>query len=458
MKTMRENVRSSRFRTPVLIAVAILFVLLLSANGLAGTYTDWLWFDNLGLGSVWATILGTQIALAAVFTLIFFLILWGSLLLADRLAPEIRPASPEEDLIERYHQIVGNRAGKLRFGLAAVFALIAGANTASQWQEWMLFRNGGSFDWQDPLHQQDAGFYVFTLPFLSFVVDWLFAALVLTLIVVAVAHYLNGGIRAAAPVERVSSGVKLHLSILLAALAVVRAAGYYLDRFTLVNSTRSVYDGALATDVNIQLPAYSLLALISLFGAALFIANIRRQGWGLPMTAIGLWAISHLFVGSIFPAVYQRLRVEPQASIREAEFVEDNIAATRFAYGLDADSLTIEPFSYEPGVDGDELVDYENVLDNVPLVDPGLARDSFTRSQGERAFYSFSDPLDVDRYRIDGQSRPVVLSVRGLNLGVDEVGQGWESQHIVFTHGYRGRIRLAGRLERAPALPRRRSG
>ena len=436
MKTMRENVRSSRFRTPVLIAIAILFVLLLSANGLARTYTDWLWFDNLGLGSVWATVLGTQIALAAVFTLIFFLILWGSLLLADRLAPDIRPASPEEDLIERYHQIVGNRAGKLRFGLAAVFALIAGANTASQWQEWMLFRNGGSFDWQDPLHGQDAGFYVFTLPFLNFVVDWLFAALVLTLIVVAVAHYLNGGIRAAAPIERVSSGVKLHLSILLAALAVVRAAGYYLDRFTLVNSTRSVYDGALATDVNIQLPAYSLLALISLFGAALFIANIRRQGLGPPDDG-------HRSVGDQPPVRRQHLprglpaapgrapSVDPGGGVRRRQHRRHPIRLR-----LDADSLTIEQFSYEPGVTGAELADYENVLDNVPLVDPGLARDSFTRSQGERAFYSFSDPLDVDRYRIDGQLRPVVLSVRGLNLGVDEVPQGWESQHIVFTHGY----------------------
>ena len=436
MKTVRDNVRSSRFRTPILVGLGVLFVLLLSANGVARTYTDWLWFDNLGFGSVWTTILGTQIALAAVFTLIFFLVLWGNLVLADRLAPDFRPDSPEEDLIERYHQIVGGRAGKLRVGLAAVFALIAGANTASQWQEWLLFRNGGTFNRLDPLLDQDAGFYVFTLPFLSFVVDWLFAALVLTLIVVAVAHYLNGGIRAAAPLERVTSGVKLHLSILLAALAIVRAGGYWLDRFNLLNSTRGLYDGALATDVNIQLPAYNLLALISLFGAALFIANIRRQGWGLPMAAIGLWAISHLFVGSIFPALYQRLRVEPQASTREAEFVGHNIEATRFAFGLDADSLTIEDFSYDAGISSAEVEDYENVLSNVPLVDPILARDSFTRNQGERAFYAFSDPLDVDRYLIDGEKRPVVLSVRGLELGVDEVGQGWESQHIVFTHGY----------------------
>ena len=428
--------RGSRFRVPIAIAIGASFVLLLSANGVATTYTDWLWFSNLGFGSVWTTILGTQIALAVVFTLVFFIIVWGNLVVADRLAPDFRPTSPEEDLIERYHQLVGARAGRIRVVVAAVFALIGGANTASRWQEWLLFANGGSFGQRDPIFNRDAGFYVFQLPFLSFVVDWLFAALILTLIVVLVAHYLNGGIRAAAPLERVTAGVKLHLSVLLAGLAVVRAAGYWLDRFALLNSSRGVFDGALATDVNVQLPAFALLALISLFGAALFIANVRRQGWGLPMVAVGLWAVSHVFVGSLFPALYQRLRIEPQESTREAEFVADNITATRFAYGLDESRLRTEEFTYTAGLTAEEAEDYANVLDNVPLVDPELAIDSFRRSQGERAFYQFSDPLDVDRYQIDGQMRRVVLSMRELDLTVDEIEDSWEAQHIVFTHGY----------------------
>lgn len=436
MKTVRDNVRGSRLRVPIAIGIGVLFVLLLSANGVAATYTDWLWFSSLGLGSVWTTILGTQIALGAIFTLIFFLILWGNLLLADRLAPKFRPASPEEDLIERYHQIVGARAGQLRIAVAAVFALIAGANTASRWQDWLLFANRRSFGWEDPIFGRDAGFYVFTLPFVTFVVDWLFAALILTLIVVSVAHYLNGGIRASAPLERVTPSVKLHLSLLLAALATVRAGGYWLDRFSLLNSSRGVFDGALATDVNVQLPALNLLTLISLFGAALFVANVRRQGWGLPLVAIGLWGVSHVFVGGVFPALYQRLRIEPQESTREMEFVEYNITATRFAYGIDESRLRREEFVYQAGLTQEEAEDYSNVLDNVPLVDPELAIDSFTRSQGERAFYKFSDPLDVDRYQIDGQLRPVVLSMRGLDTGVNEIGGGWEPQHILFTHGY----------------------
>ncbi len=417
-----------------MIAVAALFVLFLSANGVASFYTDWLWFDNLSLGGIWTTILGTKLFLAAVFTLIFFAILWGNLYIADRLKPPSRPESPEEDLVERYHAVVGAQAGKVRFGVAALFGLIAGANTSSQWQTWLLFRNGDDFGRTDALFGRDVGFYVFRLPFWTFIIDWFFAALVLTLIVVLVAHYLNGGIRASVPQDRVSSGVKVHISVLLAVLALLRAGAYWLDRFHLVTSTRGTYDGALATDVNIQLPALQLLALISLFCAALFVANIRRPGWGLPAVAIGIWLISHFVIGGIFPLVYQRIRVEPVESQREAQFVERNIAATRFAYGLDESRVTTVQFDYEPGLTGEDVDEFQDVLTNVPVVDPSLATEEVTRSEAERKIYRFSDTLDVDRYQVGDENRPVVLSVRGLNVG--EVGDSWERQHVIFTHGH----------------------
>ncbi len=433
MRTLRTP-QTSRFRIVALISVAVLFVLFLSANGVASFYTDWLWFDHMGLGSVWTTILGTKLFLAAVFTLIFFAILWSNLYLADRLKPESRPESAEEDLVERYHAVVGAQAGKVRFGIAALFGLIAGANTSSQWETWLLFRNGRDFGRTDALFDRDVGFYVFQLPFWTFVVDWFFAALVLTLIVVLVAHYLNGGIRASVPQDRVSSGVKLHLSVLLAVLALLRAAAYWLDRFHLVTSSTGAYDGALATDVNIKLPALNLLALISLFCAALFVANIRRPGWGLPAVAIGIWLVSHFVIGGVFPLIYQRVRVQPVESQREADFVERNIQATRFAYGLDDERVTSVPFDYSPGLTEADVANYQDVLSNVPVVDPRLATEEVTRSEAERKIYGFSPVLDVDRYQVGDQTRPVVLSVRGLNVG--EVGESWERQHVIFTHGH----------------------
>ncbi len=35
--------------------------------------------------------------------------MWVNLVIADRLAPPFRPAGPEEEFIERYHELVGGR-------------------------------------------------------------------------------------------------------------------------------------------------------------------------------------------------------------------------------------------------------------------------------------------------------------------------------------------------------------
>ena len=67
------------------------------------------------------------------------------------------------------------------------------------------------------------------------------------------------------PFQRVTPQVKAHLSVLLALLALVKAAGYWLQRYELTVSTRGTVDGATYTDVKAQLPAIRLLLLISLF-------------------------------------------------------------------------------------------------------------------------------------------------------------------------------------------------
>src|SRR5947208_707796 len=223
--------KSTSGRVILLIAVAAVVLLLFSLRGIAGFYTDFLWFDELGITSVWKQTLGAKIVLGLVFTGIFFVVLWANLAIADLLAPKFRPMGPEEEMVERYHQVVGSRAGAVRVALAGIFALIAGPGAAGQWNSWILFRNHVAFSAKDAQFGKDIGFYVFDLPFLTFVVDWLFATFVIVLIVTAVAHYLNGGIRFQTPLQKVSPQVKAHLSVLMAVLPLLKAVGYYLDRF-----------------------------------------------------------------------------------------------------------------------------------------------------------------------------------------------------------------------------------
>jgi uncharacterized protein len=194
----------SRGRIGLIVIAVGLFLLLTSLRGIAGFYTDYLWFDHLDLTSVWTGILGARIVLGLIFTALFFVVMWVNLVIADRIGPRFRPTGPEEEVIERYYEIVGERTGLVRIGVALLFALIAGAGVSAQWNQWLLFTNAVDFGVTDPLFNTDVGFYVFQLPFLKFVADWAFASMVIIAIVTAVAHYLNGGIRLQTPSQRVS--------------------------------------------------------------------------------------------------------------------------------------------------------------------------------------------------------------------------------------------------------------
>src|SRR3546814_16145838 len=110
---------------------------------------------------------------------------------------------------------------------------IGRAGVSGDGKSLLLFSNCGSCGVNDPQFGTDSGFYVFKLPFLTFLTSWFFAALLIVLIVTAVAHYLNGGIRVSSPRQRVTPQVKAHLSVLLGLLALVQPAGYWLQRYDL---------------------------------------------------------------------------------------------------------------------------------------------------------------------------------------------------------------------------------
>src|SRR4051812_9730140 len=118
----RRRRRSARSRVGLIIAIVAAFLFLTSLRSVAGFYTDYLWFDEVHLTQIFKGVLGTQVFLAVFFTLAFFLLLWSSLTIADRIAPRFRAMGPEDELVQRYRDLIGPHAGKVRFAIAALFA------------------------------------------------------------------------------------------------------------------------------------------------------------------------------------------------------------------------------------------------------------------------------------------------------------------------------------------------
>jgi uncharacterized membrane protein (UPF0182 family) len=415
----------------------VIIIMIGSLRGLAGFYTDFLWFKSLHQSGVWSGVLGAKVALSLIFTSLFFILLWTNLYVADRLAPTFRVGGHEDELVMRFQEIVGPRMGLVRFALSAVFALIAGIGVSSQWNNWILFTHRVDFATRDATFHTNVGFYVFQLPFLAFVAGWLFASLAVILVVTAVAHYFNGGIQIQGPgplSSRVSPGVKAHLSVLLGVLALVKTGQYWLQRYQLVFSTRGTVDGATYTDVNVQLKAIYLLVLISLFAFGLFIVNIWRRGWVLPVLAVGLWAFVAIVAGVAVPAFVQRVRVQPAESTMERPYIKHNIDATRQAYGLK--NVQVKSFPNDGKLDAAALTDNKQTVQNVRLWDPATMQSIFTRLQGIRSFYNVAD-VDVDRYPLaSGDSNTQVL-LAARTLDPTKLPQSsWEATHLAYTHGY----------------------
>ncbi len=136
-------------------------------RGLASFYTDFLWFDQLGHGDVFTSVFGAQVVLVLIFTLLFFALLFSNLRVADRIAPSVRPAGPEEDILGRFHELVGNRTLRIQLILSLLLAVLVGIGVSGRWQEWLLFTNGVDFSAMDAQFGKDISFYVFQLPFLT---------------------------------------------------------------------------------------------------------------------------------------------------------------------------------------------------------------------------------------------------------------------------------------------------
>lgn len=413
--------------------VAALVVLALSLRAIATFWTDFLWFDQLDLSSVWSRLISARVTLGAATGLVFFVLLWVNLLLADRLAPRFRAnAGPEDDVLVRYRELVAGRQRLLWLVVSLVIAIVPAFSASAQWRQWVLFRYGGDFGVDDPQFSQDLGWYVFKLPFLTTVVDWLFAFLIVVVVVTAVVHYLNGAIRLQPLGERVTPNAKAHLSVLLALAAFTKAVDYWLRRYELVTSGGGSFDGAGYTDVNAALPAIQLMILISVFAGVLLLINIRRKGWALPVIILALWGLVAIIAGGLYPAFVQRFQVEPAELSKERPYIERNIEATRAALGLG--EVEAVDFDYTGNLTQEMVDDEPSNLENARLLDPTVIQPTITDLQVEREYYTFRD-VDVDRYDVDGERTPVVVSTRELNLaGV--TAPTWEKLHLIFTHGY----------------------
>jgi uncharacterized membrane protein (UPF0182 family) len=420
-----------RSRALVITAV-VLVIAFFGLTTFSNFYTERLWFQDGGFGSVFSTLLWTRIGLFLVFGVVMASVVAANIVIAFRLRPLFHPPSPEQTGLDRYRQAVTPIRTWLVVGVAVLLGIFAGTSGAGEWRNYLLWRNRVPFGQKDAYFERDIGFYVFELPWMHYVVDVVMAVAIVSLLAAAVVHYLYGGIRLQTPGDRLTGAAQAQLSVLLGVFVLAKAADYWLDRYDLVHQQGSLLTGITYTDDNAVLPAKSILMGIALICAVLFFLNVWRRTWLLPSLGLALLVLSAILLGLIWPGIVQQFQVKPTEADKERPFIEKNIEATRQAYDID----DVQEDSLSPGEAAATLAGLAGGVSTVPLVDPQLVRQTFEQNQQARAYYTVPDILDVDRYEIAGQQRALVVGVRELfQDGINNSDQNWLNLHTVYTHG-----------------------
>ncbi|HJX38662.1 MAG TPA: UPF0182 family protein [Anaerolineae bacterium] len=411
----------------LVLLVGVLVLLFLLFMMLSGFYTDLLWFENLGLSSVFWTALQARVVVFLAFTLFFVAFLLGNLFIARKLS-----GWGGFFLFGKQYYLPSRTINLVVIAAAVILGLLNGLGAVSQWDDILLFFNQQAFGVRDPIFSQDVSLYVFALPVYRFLRSWLLEVILFALVGSA-ALYLLVQLASWRQFNLwLTRKNTLHLAGLGALFLLVVAWGYKLSAWELLFSSQGVAFGASYTDVHARLLACNLSFWAVILCVLLLIGGVlARWPWIL---AIGgfLWLVTAMGVGGMYPAFVQQFQVQPNELFKEQPYIEHNIEFTRQAYGLD--HIQELDFGAVTDLTPEALAGAEPTTTNIRLWDYRPVQSTYSQIQEFRLYYDFVD-VDVDRYSLDGSYRQVTLSAREMNTEQLQ-SRTWLNEHLQFTHGY----------------------
>jgi uncharacterized membrane protein (UPF0182 family) len=429
--------RWPRLVLPVIVGV-IAFLVLITI--VAGIWTDFLWYRAIHYSSVFSTTYGTRWAMFFVAGLFMAVVTGANATLAYRLRPVYRPVpAAGQGGGDAYRMAIDPHRRLLLGVVIGLVGVISGITAAGSWRTWLLFANQVKFNKVDPQFKWDLSFFIFTYPFIRMVLSYLFAAVLLSLVLATLVHYLYGGLRMQGRHPRVTMAAQAHLFVLFGVFVLLKAVAYWVDRYGIDFSQRgAVTTGASYTDVNAVLPAKTVLAVIAVLCALLFFAGAARRSAMLPAVGFGLLVLSAILIGGLYPAIIQQFVVKPNELAKETPYIKREIQTTREAYGLNSSTVRVSPYSATTDVPQSTLAGEVSTLPGMRLLDPDVVSPTFQQLQQVKSYYQFPANLAMDRYKLPGGGplpQDTVVAVRGM--GGPPPGQGnWINTHLVYTHGF----------------------
>ncbi|MSR83444.1 MAG: UPF0182 family protein [Candidatus Latescibacteria bacterium] len=406
--------------------------------------TDWYWFQEIGMGSIYSTMLSAKLFWGLVTAAVSFALIYGNVWVARKLVTS-RPLVirvREEGEADRVRVL--NLESYIRvFALPVSLALslFTGLIGGAAWETILQYSNATPFGVPDPVFGRDIGYYFFELPFIQLTVGiglWLLLA---SLGATAATYVLRGAVRLRPPMPDagvlqsllLEKAAKAHLMVLVALLfALVGFRIHAVSIPSLLYGSTGPFTGASYTDLHAVLPFLNILALVALAAAVLVIVDLFKPGKRLIAIALGMYAVVAVLGGWVYPALLQKFVVAPNELVKETPYLKYHIEATQKSFGLD--HIIERNLAGEAVLTKADIDNNRSTIRNVRLWDREPLLDTFGQLQEIRTYYDFIS-VDSDRYYLNGDYRQVLLSPRELNPA-SLPQRTFINEHLTFTHGF----------------------
>lgn len=407
------------------------FLLVIFGQSLVVLYTDWLWFGSLGFGSVFVRILDTQGILWLGFGIVSGLLFYVNGMLCNRFGGMLVVEPGQFIRFSALDHVAGNIPRWLKVA-SVVIGIIMGLYAAGRWEYALNFLYGLPFSKTDPVFGHDIGFYVFDLPFLSFIVSWTFrmvffmflAALVILVLRLQIT-ITPEGVNLKFPAKR--------LAMIYGGIFFFLIGGYFLlSRYDVLYQSRGVVFGAGYADLYGRLPALNLMVVISLLTSGACLYSFFRYRAKLLFSFMGVFVVVYILGVQVYPMILQRFVVTPNELDKEAPYLRRDIDSTREGYNIA--SVDERGLSAAGSLTKDVLARNDLTIKNIRLWDHRPLLETYSQIQEIRTYYKFLS-VDNDRYYLDGEYRQVMLSPRELAYE-DLPSRVWLNEHLIYTHGY----------------------
>ncbi|MDX1627498.1 MAG: UPF0182 family protein [Fulvivirga sp.] len=340
---------------------------------------------------------------------------------------------------------------RLRWLAVGIGAFFGGTWGFGNWNVFLKFWYKVDVGLADPILGKDVGFYLFSLPFYDQLQSALFVLIVIALVTTFVARFKLVSRNNTLSLEQ-SEEPKAQNGLYIggAALLLVLAFSKYLERFHLLFSDLGAVSGPGWTDVNIKLPALTVIVIITTLAAVmLLIPGARRWRPALlkrfdssasngPAGSIVAYLVLVFliwFLGlTVLPGIFQKYRVEPNEITYEKPYIANNIEFTR--HGFKLDSIEEKEFPAADTFTREMVKENKTIFNNIRLWDWRALDAVLKQFQEIRLYYEFTD-VDIDRYTYDGNYRQVMVSAREMEVNnLPLKSQTFVNKHFKYTHGY----------------------